>query len=280
MESTEPRLVALDLDGTLLDPAGRVTARARATLGALRARGVVVVLATGRSPWSAAPIAQQLGLNGPQILMQGGLVADPVTGRVLRAMTMPHALVEEQLAFARERALTPILGFADVYRSQRLGPEVLELSWPTYGEGAHLEIVDSLDAVAGNGVIRTFLFTSPARHAAIAVEAALRFGERASITWGDQFGIELLAAAVTKGSALEWLAGQLGLGMDDVAAVGDGRNDLEMLATAGRSAAMSTAPAAVRAAAGMVVPPSAEEGAFAALSTWFPWLPAAAEEAA
>ena len=280
MRSSEPRLVALDLDGTLLGPAGEVTARARATVDALDAHGVRVVLATGRSPWSAAPIARRLGLDGPQILMQGGLVADPLADRPLWATTMRQELVSEQLAFARERELIPILGFADAYRARPLTPDVLELSWPTYGEGAHLEIVDSLDAVAGEGPIRTFLFTSPARHAAIAADAAVRFAGRASITWGDEFGIELLAPGVTKGTALRRLAAELGIAMDDVAAIGDGRNDLEMLAVAGHSAAMATAPAAVRAAADVVVPSNAEDGAFVALASWFPWLPAFAEEAA
>ncbi len=280
MLTSEPRLVALDLDGTLLDPSGAVTNRARGAVRALQDAGVRVVIATGRSPWSAAPIARALGLAGPQILMQGGLIADPEGGEACWSARQPEALVLEELAFAREHAAVPILGFHEGYRALPLDPEVLELSWPTYGEGAHLRIVDSLEAAAADGPIRTFLFTSPLRHRAVADAAIRQFGDRASITWGDEFGIELLAAGVSKGAALRRVAGRAGIPMAAVAAVGDGRNDLEMLAVAGHSAAMSTASAPVRATAQMVVPANGDEGALLALASWFPWLPDAISEAA
>ncbi len=273
-------MVALDLDGTLLDPSGKVPARTRAAIQALKGAGVRVVLATGRSPWSVAPIAAELDLPGPHVLMQGGLVADPIRGTTSWAERMGRDLVLEQLAFAREEHLMPILGFADGYRARPLTPEVLRLSWPTYGEGSHLTIVESLEAVAGDGAIRTFVYTSPEFHAGAIAAASARFGSRAALTWGDEYGIELLAPVVSKGAALARLAADDGLAMTQVAAVGDGRNDLEMLSMAGRSAAMATAPAEVLAAATMVVPSNADDGLFTALATWFPWLPASVQAAA
>ncbi len=273
-------MVALDLDGTLLDPSGHVPARTRTAIQALKEAGIRVVLATGRSPWSVAPIAAELDLPGPHVLMQGGLLADPIRGTTSRAERMDRDLVLEQLAFAREERLTPILGFADGYRARPLTPEVLQLSWPTYGEGSHLTIVESLEAVAGGGAIRTFAYTSPDFHARAIAAATARFGARATLTWGDEHGIELLAPGVSKGAALARLAADHGLVMAQVAAVGDGRNDLEMLSMAGRSAAMATAPAEVLAAATMVVPSNADDGLFLALSTWFPWLPASVQAAA
>ncbi len=273
-------MVALDLDGTLLDPAGHVPVRTRTAIRALKEAGIRVVLATGRSPWSVAPIAADLDLPGQHVLMQGGLLADPIRGTTSWAGRMDRDLVVEQLAFAREERLTPILGFADGYRARPLTPEVLQLSWPTYGEGSHLTIVELLEAVAGDGAIRTFAYTSPELHGRAIGAAAARFGARAALTWGDEYGIELLAPGVSKGAALARLAGDHGLTMADVAAAGDGRNDLEMLSMAGRSAAMATAPADVLAAATMVVPSNADDGLFTALSTWFPWLPASVQAAA
>jgi hydroxymethylpyrimidine pyrophosphatase-like HAD family hydrolase len=84
--------------------------------------------------------------------------------------------------------------------------------------------------------------------------------------------VELLAPGVTKGAALRRLAEREGISMEDVAAIGDGRNDLEMLAAAGRSAAVASAHPEVRAVAQLVVPSNGEEGALAALRMWFPWL--------
>ena len=275
MTSSEPRLVALDLDGTLLDPDGRIPERTGAAVRALRDAGVRIVLATGRSPWSTAPIADQLDLPGPHILMQGGLVAsrlDGLEGATLWATTLDRDLVLEQLAFARDEGLEPILGFEHGYRAERLAPEVLALAWPNYAEGSHMQLVPSLAAVAGEGVIRTFLFTSPARHAQVGAAARRQFGERVALTWGDEFGIELLARGVSKGAALQALATRSGIPMHAVAAIGDGRNDLEMLTLAGRSAAMATAQPDVREAAAMVAPSNADEGILVALATWFPWL--------
>lgn len=272
MITPAPRLLALDLDGTLLDPAGGIPARSAAALAALQARGVRIVLATGRSPWSVRPIAEELDLEGDHVMMQGGLIASALRGTVSWSRPLGAATVLEHLAFAREEGLEPILGHADGYWAERLVPEVLALSWPTYAEGSHMELVRSLDDVAGSGVIRTFLFTSPARHVAVRLAARERFGDRAAMTWGDEFGLELLAPGVNKGTAVARIAARHGLGIEDVGAVGDGRNDLELLGMAGWSAAMDTALPEVRAAARQVVPPNGEEGVLVALLGWFPWL--------
>jgi len=272
MSAPEPRLLAVDLDGTLLDPAGTLPERTRHALRAVRDAGVTVVLATGRSPWSTAPIAAQLGLPGPHILMQGGLIASLLGEQSVWAATLDPALVGEHLAFARTWQLQPILGYEHGYRAESLEPAVADLPWPLYAEGSRLEIVPALETAAGTGVIRTFLFTSPARHAEIRQAAAARFGNRSSLTWGDEHGVELLAPGVTKGAALRRLAEREGVSMEQVAAIGDGRNDLEMLAAAGRSAAVASAPPEVRAVAQLVVPSNGGEGALAALHTWFPWL--------
>lgn len=272
VNASAPRLVAIDLDGTLLDRHGRVPERSRAAVRALGSAGVRVVLATGRSRWSAAPVAEQLGLSGPHVLMQGGLVADTAEGTRVWSAPQERQAVLEQLAFAREHDLEPILGYEHGYRAERLTPDLRALAWPMYAEGARMELVPSLETTAGDGVIRTFLFTSPGRHAEVRRAARERFGDRLSITWGDDFGIEFLAPGVSKGAALRMLAASVGLRMPEVAAIGDGRNDLEMLAEAGHSAAMETASPEVRAAADLVVPSSAEEGVVVALLAWFPWL--------
>lgn len=272
VDAAAPRLVAIDLDGTLLDPHGHVPDRSRAAVRALGAVGVRVIMATGRSRWSAAPIAEQLGLSGPHVLMQGGLVAGAAEGDRVWSAPQEREAVLEQLAFAREHGLEPILGYEHGYRAERLTADLRALSWPMYAEGARMELVPSLETTAGDGVIRTFLFTSPGRHAEIQRAARERFGDRLSITWGDEFGIEFLGPGVSKGAALRVVAARAGLRMSEVAAIGDGRNDLEMLAEAGHSAAMETAGPEVRAAADLVVPSSAAEGVLVALLAWFPWL--------
>jgi hydroxymethylpyrimidine pyrophosphatase-like HAD family hydrolase len=96
------------------------------------------------------------------------------------------------------------------------------------------------------------------------------FARNASVVWSDLSGIELLGQGTDKGSAVAWLASRLGLGADDVAAVGDAHNDVGMLRYAGRSAVMAGAPHDVARLADIVVPPSSADGLLAALAWFFP----------
>jgi hydroxymethylpyrimidine pyrophosphatase-like HAD family hydrolase len=90
------------------------------------------------------------------------------------------------------------------------------------------------------------------------------------VVWSDGYGLEFLAPGTHKGAAVEWLAMQRGLTLDDVAAVGDQANDREMLTMAGRSAAMGGAPADIAACADIRVPPSSESGILDAFAWFFP----------
>jgi len=140
-------------------------------------------------------------------------------------------------------------------------------------ESLRFELVPSLEAIAGRGAIRTFIPTPPRRHAEVRDLARDWFGPRASVVWTDHNGIELLASGTNKGEALGYLARKMGLDLErDVAAIGDGPNDVEMLRVAGRSVALGSAPADVKAAAGQVVPAEAPDGAVQAIGLLFPAL--------
>ncbi|PYS76010.1 MAG: Cof-type HAD-IIB family hydrolase, partial [Acidobacteria bacterium] len=83
------RLVALDLDGTLLDSRGELTARNRAAIGAARAAGVSVALVTGRRFRDARPLALELGLDVPVISHNGALTKHARTLETVSAILMP-----------------------------------------------------------------------------------------------------------------------------------------------------------------------------------------------
>ena len=120
--------------------------------------------------------------------------------------------------------------------------------------------------------MRIFLPTEAAVHEAVRMATVERFAGLAAVVWSDATGVELLAPGTSKGEAVRWLARSMGLGMADVAAVGDAPNDLEMLRAAGRAVAMGNAPAEVLAAADIVVPPTGEDGILRAFSWLFPEL--------
>lgn len=269
-ERPQPRLLACDVDGTLLDERGVLRPAVRDAIALIRNAGVDVVLATGRSPWAGlAKLCDDLGLDGPQITMQGALIISPRTGEIVRARRLSAAVFRDHLSFARALELTPIVALADGHRAETL-PANLGLFVPPLREGTHFELVDSFERIVNDGPIRTFLPTHPDRHRSVRMLASVWFGSRASIVWSDDSGIELLAPGASKGDALRYLAGLRGLGLESVAAVGDAPNDTEMLRVAGWSAAMGSAPETVQRAADLVVPPSSEEGILDAFRHFFP----------
>jgi len=272
----ETRLVACDLDGTLLDPTGSVRPAVRAAVAAVRAAGVRVVIATGRSGWAVAEVARTLGLPGRHIVMNGGAYMSPLTGRVTWARRLTGETVRDALAFARGLGAVPLLGFTDTHVCARAGRR--SAAMPEFVTDTHLRIVESLADYADRGPVRVYVPTLASEHARAVAEAREWFEGRASIVYGDETGFEVMALGTNKGEALRAVAASMGLTRADVAAMGDGPNDREMLAWAGRSAALVPAPEApvvrgrVLAEATVVAPSCARDGAIDALRSFFPGL--------
>ncbi len=266
-----PRLLACDIDGTILDARGTLRPAVSDAIALIAASGVEVVLVTGRSPWSGVPeLAVRLGLPGPHITMQGALISVPATGTIHRLRALPAALYRDAIRLADELGIDPVVGLLDGHRAERL-PEGVDFIVPPQ-EGLRFRYVADLERLVDDGPVRIFLPTGPERHRRVRLAARERLAGRASLVWSDLTGIEILAPGTSKGEAVAWLAARHGIGLDEVAAVGDAPNDLEMLRVAGRSAAMGTAPGEVRAVADMLVPTSDEDGALDAFAWFFPEL--------
>ncbi len=275
-----PRLLACDMDGTILDDKGRLRAAVKEAIGAVRASGVHVVLATGRSPWAVAPTALALGLTGPQITMNGGAFVSPITGEVAWARRLRPELVRDGLAFARATGASPLLGFVD--RIVVEAPKGRGTELPDFATGPQVQRVARLLDAAARGPVRLYIPTEPSDHARVLLEAAAVFGPRASIVYSDDTGIEIQAPGTNKGLALRMVAAAMNVERARVAAIGDGPNDREMLEYAGRAGALTPAPgsaladasiasyAAIAGRVAQVFPSSAEDGAIEALRTFFP----------
>jgi hypothetical protein len=270
-----PRLLACDIDGTILDERGVLQPAVRDAIEMISTSGVTVVLATGRSPWAGiAELADSLGLTGPQITMQGALLAVPATGQIHRLRPLPPRVYHEAIRFADELGLDPVVALLDGHRAERLSSAVDRFVSPLV-EGRDFRYVSDLSRLVDERPIRVFLSTGRERHRAVRFAAEARFGTRASVVWSDATGVEILAPGTHKGEAVAWLAATHGLSLDAVAAVGDAPNDTQMLRLAGRSAAMISAPPDVHAVADIVVPPSSQSGVLDAFAWFFPDLAAA-----
>jgi len=267
------RLLAIDLDGTLLDPSGLVRPVVRDAIATVREAGVTVLLATGRSPMGARGVCLELGLSGPQISMNGAMFGSPITGDIEWARSLEPDEVREHLDFARAWELSPTLCLLDGFAVELPAGAAAPIDLPHFVVESKLRVESSLDSVAGDAVIRTYFPTGPAIHTMVVRALQARFGSTASVVWADNLGVELLSKGTNKGRALATVARSMGIAREQTAAIGDGPNDLELLRVAGASAAMRNAPPNVSVEATFVVPTSAEDGVLEALRRFYPDLP-------
>ena len=215
----------------------------------------------------------ELGLTGPQILMNGAMFGSPITGEVEWARTLEPDEVRSHLDFARAWGLSPTLCLLDGFAAELAPGANLPTDLPHFVVQSKLRVEPSLDAVAGDAVIRTYFPTGPVIHTTVVRALQARFGATTAVVWADNLGVELLRRGTNKGKALATVARSMGIARDETAAIGDGPNDLEMLRVAGVSAAMRNAPPNVSLEATFVVPTSAEDGVVEALRRFYPSLP-------
>ena len=230
------RLVASDLDGTLLRPDETVSERTRAALASAREAGITVVLVSGRPPRSIGPIAERLGVGGIAICANGAVVWDLDAGTMVDFSPLAADLAA-RLVHALREAIPGAL-FA-VELEDGFGREA---GW---SEGAVPVAPGALEADALeliSGPVSKLLVRHPTMDFAEVAERARRaVGDDAVVTWAGLRLVEISAAGVTKAFALERLCRRLGIAADEVVAVGDMPNDLAMLDWAGTAVAVANA---------------------------------------
>jgi Cof subfamily protein (haloacid dehalogenase superfamily) len=259
-----PRLVATDLDGTLLDDEGRLSDRTQDVLRRVQELGVRVVIVTARPlRWMDELWARIGGGRGVGIVSNGAITYDIASRAVLHQVGIPAvdglpiADAIREAAPGAAFALESLSGF-------RHEPAYVEMhpSPPDVRVGPLPEIWDE-PAVK---ILVQDLTLDPDDFRARVVDAV---GERATPTWTTDHLMEISAAGVTKGGALAELCRGLGIPAEDVVAFGDMPNDLPMLTWAGTSYAVANAHHTVREAADHIAPANTEDGVATVLSGLF-----------
>ena len=252
---TAPRLVAIDLDGSLLRSDGSVSERTREALAAVRARGTTIVFVTARHPGSTAKIAREAGVGGLAICSNGATIFDLDAGRVVRERPLESEVAARLVRAVRERV--PGVLFAVERRAEMaFEPEFRAWDWnPPEGT----RFADALELVA-EPVTRLIV-----RHADYELDVLAALvrevaGESATVVMPGVWTVELSAVGVSKAAALAELCDELGLTADDVIAFGDFPNDLPMLAWAGHAVAVANAHPDVIAEADEVTASNDEDG--------------------
>jgi hypothetical protein len=248
-------LVASDLDGTLLRPDVTISERTRKAIHRVRQAGITFVAVTGRPPRSVRELADHIGLDGITICANGALVYD-----------LDRDVMLDQTLMARDAALRIVRGL------RKAAPGVA-FAWED-AEGFGREAGWGRAPLVSDGRIMLGdpleLLTAPvakvlARHPGmdfdeLAARARAVAGDEAVITWSARELVEVSAAGVTKASALERVCARLGVGREQVLAIGDNENDLPMLRWAGRSAAVANASGNVLAMVDEVTASNLDDG--------------------
>jgi Cof subfamily protein (haloacid dehalogenase superfamily) len=250
-----PRLVATDLDGTLVRSDGTVSDFTREVLIAVERRGVPVVFVTGRPLRWAEDVFEYVGEHGLAVVSNGAMVWDVARHGVHLLRPIEPVLGLEVCKVLR--AALPGTAFAvETLDGIGLEPEFLERH-PLPDDVRRAE----LDELVDGPVVKLL-----ARHEELgaqdywdAAEAAI--GDRVTITWSSTSTLlEISAYEVTKATTLALLADELGVDRRDVVAFGDMPNDLPMLAWAGTPYAMANAHSSVLAAVERRAPANDEDG--------------------
>jgi Cof subfamily protein (haloacid dehalogenase superfamily) len=249
------RLVASDLDGTLLRPDETVSERTRRAVAAARDAGITMVLVSGRPPRSIGPLAERVGVGGIAICANGAVLWDLDSGRMVDSSPLA-AEVAARLVHALRQAIPGAL-FA-VELESGFGRE------PGWSDGIQPVRPDALEADALElitGPVTKLLVRQPDLDFAEVAERARRaVGDDAVVTWAGLRVVEISAAGVTKAFALERLCRRLGIDAGEVVAVGDMPNDLAMLAWAGTGVAVANAAPEVLEAADEVTAANTDDG--------------------
>jgi len=256
--STSIRLVALDLDGTVVGSDLVVHERVRAAVQAAQARGVAFTIVTGRMFAAAKPFADALGIVGPIVCYQGAGIFDLATGKILQETDVAQDVTRDVLARAKRDVF-----HAQCYANDRLYVDDMNRFTKTYVDLAQVEpvLVPSLiDAFATQSTMKIVLVDDAPRATAYVDTMREFLGARAYVTRSHPDFVEILDPHVNKGRALQFVADHHGVPLEAMMAVGDSWNDVPLLETAGFGVAMGSAPPELLARAQAVVADVAHDG--------------------
>lgn len=263
------RVLVTDVDGTLLPRDRRIPPSVREAIRRAKDRGVRVSLATGRMWRSVRPYVEAVEADSPVVLYNGAAVYDFVADRVLELHTLDREGLRTALQVLRE--------FPDV-RPHLFADERVYVDHQDASSRAYLErdgivaeevgdLVEFVDVLPEDPV-KVLVVGDPARLAALED----RLAEQAPgirRVFSERDFLELLPPGVSKGSALRTVCAALGVRPEEVVAVGDNPNDLEMLQAAGLGVAVAGAHPAVLAAADYVTQRGAGEAIVEVVDRFF-----------
>jgi Cof subfamily protein (haloacid dehalogenase superfamily) len=266
------RLLVLDIDGTIAGQSNDIREPVKQAIRSAQAKGIQVAIATGRMYCSALRFHQEVGSTLPMLAYQGAWIQDPATQKIYQHLSVSRTTAEQLLDYFETDGLRSLLS-VHFYINDQLYVREVTSETEIYAQRADIQPIPV-------GDLRKTLTTEPTKVLALSDDTAiidqLLGSLRKQYTPAELYLTKSVATffeatnpAVNKGAAVRYLAEEiLGLKAQNVMAIGDNFNDVEMLAYAGLGVAMGNAPADVQAIANWVAPDVEQDGAAAAIEAF------------
>ena len=257
------RLVAADLDGTLLGAIAVLTQRTAKALDMIRAKGVAFTICTGRSFYELGDLPKTLKLDKPVICRNGAEIVDPLTGETLFRRLIPAGKGAAFIRFCLENGVDVCL----TDKNSAYMPRNSAFAGFFTLAGRTMTLFENAPPLESLEYYKIILLRDQPQYAQ-ARGAAERLGDMRIIGAAEEID-DIIAPDAHKGDGLKWAAEYLGAGREGCCAFGDYANDVPMLQYAGLSFAMENAGEDARAAADFVAPPNPADGVAQVLEALF-----------
>jgi Cof subfamily protein (haloacid dehalogenase superfamily) len=244
------QLIAIDLDGTVLNKEGVIIPSAKEAIQRVLAKGVEVTLATGRMYQPSNRFAEELGISLPLICYQGAMIREPGNGEILWHKPLSLPMARKVITETRQLGVHQYVYIDDEMYVEEIGEKDLLYAQLNYVE---LNLVNDLTVLLKKRPTGIAARGEPAEIDRLMSRFNVYFGSRVIVNKVHASFCEIAHPKSGKDNALEYLANLLGIPQQQTVAIGDGPNDISMLKWAGLGIVIGNAPDEVRQAADCVV---------------------------
>lgn len=241
------RLVALDLDGTLLNSQKEITPATREALAWVKAKGVHVVLSTGRIVGEAAEFAREIACNDLMVTAGGAAIASASDERILESWAMPCEIGAQAVAAVQDLPVRVMIYVGDKIFINPFSDRDFVVNYRVEGFHANKVVLDDIaGTIRARGLDVTKVYAIGEREDLDQALEIIRPLPGITITSSGADNFEVMPEGVDKGAALTRLGELLGVSPAEMVAIGDSDNDAAMLRAVGMPVAMGNAEPALR----------------------------------
>ena len=232
------KVIVSDVDGTLFESGNQVNDSTLKWVDAFQQAGGIFTLATGRMKKAVDLFIEQLNIQVPVIVYNGAQLIDPINNKLIKSYTIENELAYQVLRTVKEFQLDPIL---HVHQQPYVLGITAAIEAHTLKDGIACQVTDDAERLLQAAPTKFLIIGEPEEIQRFLEVLKQKYPHPFHHVFSDWNYLEILPMEASKGNALKHLSDYLGIGMGEIAAVGDERNDLSMLRNAGFGAAVANA---------------------------------------